>query len=227
MSVTRRFPNAPSVAFALVLSALLVAGCHGPPPVVVEPLAEIPFEPAWEPLVPLNAWKYIIIHHSGTAAGSAALFDRFHRQEKRFVNGLGYHFVIGNGSGSDDGEVEIGRRWKEQITGAHVGGELNKEAIGICLVGDFTRSAPTEKQMTSLLKLLNFLQARCQIASKMVLGHGEARPGHTVCPGANLSMPCLRAKLPAKPPVYRTVEANAFADGSEPAVPADRSESEN
>jgi hypothetical protein len=197
--------------FGPLAAALLVAGCHhDPPPEVVEPEAGIYSEPGWEPPVALNAWKYIVIHHSATLVGSAALFDRVHRQERHFANGLGYHFVIGNGNGSGDGEVEIGRRWKEQLTGAHVGGELNQRAIGVCLVGDFTRTRPTGKQMTSLLKLLDFLQARCRIPSRMVLGHGEARPGHTVCPGDNFSMPDLRSHLAAEPPEYRP----AMQDGS-------------
>ena len=32
---------------------------------------------AWSVSVPRRAWRYIVIHHSGTSAGSAAQFDAF------------------------------------------------------------------------------------------------------------------------------------------------------
>ena len=46
-------------------------------------------------------------------------------------NGLAYHFVIGNGSSSGNGEIEIGSRWTRQINGGHVASDyLNNIAIG-------------------------------------------------------------------------------------------------
>ena len=44
-----------------------------------------------------------------------------------------YHFVIGNGTDSQDGEIEVGWRWRRQI-------EVERSGdIQICLVGDFNR----------------------------------------------------------------------------------------
>lgn len=194
--------NALRGAVLPALGALLLAaaGCngHGRTP---DPVA---YEPEWEPQIPIAKWSTIVVHHSATPGGSAALFDRNHREVRHWENGLGYHFVIGNGVDVPDGTVEVGNRWNEQITGAHVGGELNKEAIGICLVGDFSQTVPTEKQMAALHKLLRFLQARCQVPADKVLGHCEVRPGHTICPGPNFSMDELRASLETEPPVYWT-----------------------
>ncbi|MFQ5589758.1 MAG: peptidoglycan-binding protein, partial [Phycisphaerae bacterium] len=51
-------------------------------------------------------WTTIVIHHSATETGGASLFDRFHR--KRGWDGLGYHFVIGNGTDTPDGLIEVG-----------------------------------------------------------------------------------------------------------------------
>ncbi|MBN2712959.1 MAG: hypothetical protein JXR97_11105, partial [Planctomycetes bacterium] len=66
-------------------------------------------------------WRYIVIHHSSTASGNAAKFDREHRSgEHPMENGMAYHFVIGNGNGSEDGLVEVGERWKKQLPGGHV-----------------------------------------------------------------------------------------------------------
>ncbi len=131
--------------------------------------------------VPLRrGWHYIVIHHSATDEGSAAIFDKWHRQ--RGWEGLGYDFVIGNGHGSADGAVEVGYRWRQQLVGAHAGNKrMNEEGIGICLVGDFTRTRPTSAQMRSLARLCNFLSAYCGISADNVLLHGDVR--QTTCPG--------------------------------------------
>ena len=68
--------------------------------------ADVPAD--WAPHVAPNKWLYIVIHHSATPAGSAAQFDRSHRQKG--WDELGYHFVIGNGTGSRDGQIEVGPR---------------------------------------------------------------------------------------------------------------------
>src|SRR5262249_50602205 len=74
----------------------------------------------WYPRTASHGWKWIVIHHSDTKVGSAASFDRFHR-EVRHWEMLGYHFVIGNGTGSRDGQIEVGPRWPIQKIGAHAG----------------------------------------------------------------------------------------------------------
>ncbi len=129
-------------------------------------------------------WRYIVIHHSATTSGSAAEFDRYHRRKRGWENGLGYHFVIGNGNGTPDGEVEIGNRWLDQIDGAHAGvEEYNHYGIGICLVGNFNQSRPTAAQMASLSVLVEYLQNRCHITSENVIMHRHCR--QTDCPGRN------------------------------------------
>ncbi len=134
---------------------------------------------AWR--VPLKRrWRYIVVHHSATAAGSAASFDTAHK--KRRWDGLGYDFVIGNGRGAADGLVEVGFRWKQQRDGAHAGNKLmNQTGIGICLVGDFTKSQPTTSQMRSLKRLTDFLSAYCGIPPQNLRRHSDFR--ETICPG--------------------------------------------
>ena len=125
-------------------------------------------------------WHYIVIHHSATDAGSAAQFDAWHK--KKGWDGLAYDFVIGNGTGSADGAVEVGYRWREQKRGAHAGNDLmNIEGIGICLVGDFTKTRPTSAQMRSLSRLCNFLSSYCGIPRESFRLHGDVR--RTDCPG--------------------------------------------
>jgi N-acetylmuramoyl-L-alanine amidase len=132
-------------------------------------------------------WKYIIIHHSQTAQGSEAVFDRYHKEQRRW-KGIGYDFVIGNGHGSADGLVEATFRWEQQITGAHAaskGNVYNQEGIGICLVGDLEKDYPTARQMEALVGLVNYLQNRCRIPTANILGHNQVPGASTKCPGHN------------------------------------------
>lgn len=141
-----------------------------------------------------RTWKHIVIHHSATDTGSA---DSFHRSHlARGWDGLGYHFVIGNGTGSGSGDVEVGYRWKQQQRGAHAGNlEYNEHGIGICLVGDFQANYPSQKQLASLRSLVRFLQAKCKIPNAEVIGHDDVPGKKTRCPGAHFPISSFRASL--------------------------------
>jgi N-acetylmuramoyl-L-alanine amidase len=192
------------IPLALLTGALLASGC-GVPPGPIPQVREhtVTAEPGWQPPVPLRRWEYVVVHHSATRSGGAVSFDRYHRKVKRWQNGLGYHFVIGNGTDTYDGQVEVGNRWLKQITGAHCGGRNNIGKIGICLVGHFEQQKPTPKQMRSLHRLLEYLQVRCGIPASKVRGHLEVcRPGYTKCPGRHFDMTALRTGLLREPPAY-------------------------
>lgn len=137
-------------------------------------------------------WKYVVIHHSASALGSAAIFDRAHKA--RGWDGLGYDFVIGNGEGSGDGQVEVGYRWVQQLRGAHAGNmDYNERGIGICLVGNFEETRPTAKQMESLQSLVKFLMAKTGIPAANVIGHDHVPGKDTQCPGKYFNMAAFRA----------------------------------
>lgn len=147
----------------------------------------------WAPAAKAWRWKYIVVHHSDTKVGSAASFDRYHR-EVRHWDELGYHFVIGNGTGSADGQVEVGPRWTKQKIGAHAGvREFNEYGIGICLVGDFQTDRPSSAQMRSLGQLVAYLERTYRIPESRVMGHGQIPGKSTNCPGRNLNIATVRA----------------------------------
>ncbi len=142
-------------------------------------------------------WEYVVIHHSATAKGNAARFDHYHRKDRKWQHGLAYHFVIGNGSFSGDGEIEVGERWKKQIHGAHTANmDCNRVAIGICLVGDFENGgAPTENQIESLIGLIQYLSRKYNIASSNILQHKQVYQKCTVCPGKNFPFAEIKTRL--------------------------------
>ena len=192
--------------------ALMATGC-GPEPSVraqVSPPVEVqprPSEPAvpeppivkeasethpWAPPVPLREWEFIVLHHTATSEGDVAVIDKEHQKRKDSSGepwrGIGYHFLIGNGKGMKDGEVEPTFRWKEQADGAHAGSlKHNERGIGICLVGNFNKTAPTKKQLASLKKLMDWLREETGIPDERVLKHSDIKT--TACPGMKFKQP--------------------------------------
>jgi len=135
-------------------------------------------------LYPSNKWKYIIIHHSATDVGSALKFHYAHKR-RGFSQGLGYHFVIDNGSSDKpDGHIEVSPRWIKQQDGAHCkAAGMNHKGIGVCLVGDFSGEYVSEKQLSSLVYLVNLLRRYYNIGLNNIMGHGEVPGASTECPG--------------------------------------------
>lgn len=129
-----------------------------------------------------RSWEYIVGHHSGVHQGNARIYDRFHK--RKMPNGLAYHFVIGNGTNSGNGEIEIGDRWLQQLQGGHVRTHrINEIGIGICLVGNFEERRPSSAQIAAFSELVNYLKfdllgGRCKFAV-----HKEVDGNHTLCPG--------------------------------------------
>jgi hypothetical protein len=139
-----------------------------------------------------RSWKWIVIHHSATPAGSARTFDRMHRDKG--WDELGYHFVIGNGTESSDGQIEVGTRWPKQKWGAHAktpNNEYNDYGIGVCLVGNFDIERPTPQQTRSLARLVAYLMKTYNVPASRVLGHADTgKP--TDCPGRNMNVAAVR-----------------------------------
>jgi N-acetylmuramoyl-L-alanine amidase-like protein len=134
-------------------------------------------------------WQFIVVHNSGTRQGNARVFDYYHRHVRRMQNGLAYHFVIGNGTSTGNGQIEVGDRWRRQINGGHVHSDyLNNISLGICLVGDFNRDQPTRAQLESCEELIRYLRERCGKIDRgniPVRPHREMNPPRwaTDCPG--------------------------------------------
>ena len=131
-------------------------------------------------------WKYIVLHHSATNSGGYAQIDRDHRKLLGFA-GCGYHFVIGNGTDSGDGQIEVADRWLNQKNGVHCRNgkspDVNEYGIGICLVGNFDQTEPTPKQIVAAQALVAYLGDRYTIPADHRGTHDEFATGETACPG--------------------------------------------
>ena len=141
-----------------------------------------------------NNWKGIVVHHSAIKNGNAAIYDLNHRR-KGMQNGLAYHFVVGNGIDSGDGEIEIGRRWTHQLQGGHVKNhKINLTAIGICLIGNFQETHPSKMQIEAFTQLMDWLRSEVVPKAKQFAGHRELRGEQTVCPGKNFPLAAMHSR---------------------------------
>jgi hypothetical protein len=154
-----------------------------------------------------HKWKVIVVHHSDSAKSSPQGMDSWHRQ--RGWEGLGYHFVIGNGVNYPDGKLFVGPRWRQQKTGAHTKASagryfstfradnfFNEHGVGICLIGDFEHGRPTARQLQTLQDLITVLAGATDARVTQVYGHGEVTH-KTACPGRFMDMGALRRAVAA------------------------------
>ena len=150
------------------------------PPTLVGPLSVEALRGLIGPKNYGSDWRTITLHHSGTLQGSAAAFDRDHR--RRHMGGLFYHFVIGNGTNTPDGALEVGWRWRSQV-------KANRPYdIQICVVGDFNRQHMSEAQFSTLTRLVRMLEQDYSIPVRSIRRHEDIKGKHTECPGRNFPL---------------------------------------
>ena len=118
--------------------------------------------------------EYIVIHHTAsTAKETVEQIHNFHINNKGWA-GIGYHFYI-----RKDGTIYKGR--DEKYSGVHCE-NYNSVSLGICLEGNFEIEQPTEKQLTNLSELIQYLKKK--YGNIQVVGHKDLNA--TACPGKNL-----------------------------------------
>jgi len=154
--------------------------------------------------------KLIVLHHTGEANGSP-LEDLSGPEQVRSIyythtvkNGwgdIGYHYLIDR-----DGVIYEGRAGGKNVIGAHAYC-ANTGTLGIAMIGNFQLSEPTEEQLSSLRKLLNYLGTEYAIDLKgRTEFHGTMMP--TVVAHRDLvSTQCAGRTVQALLPVIRRLAA--------------------
>jgi hypothetical protein len=126
----------------------------------------------------------VVIHHSATPR--SVTFEALRRGHlNRGWTDIGYHAVVlGNG------DLRQGRPLPR--AGAHAP-PLNFETLALCVVGDNTKPEHkwTAAQITTAKEYLDAVALLWP--GLRVLGHRDARAGHTECPG--FSLPVLLSVL--------------------------------
>ncbi len=136
-------------------------------------------------------WRRVVLHASRSATGNK---DLVHHQVlgQRPHLGVGpYHFIIGNGSFSGDGEIETTRRWIAQQEGGSMGvPEIDEASISVCLIGRFQTTGPTPAQWQALDELMAYLRA--QLGALTLSAHHEVESTAPSCPGPAITLENLR-----------------------------------
>jgi hypothetical protein len=208
------FPRVPPPVQMYPQISPLPEGPSAPAVTPFEPLPQPEPQPIsqnpWKPAVSPRNWKYIVIHHTAADSGDVASIHETHLARKDSSGnhwlGIGYHFVVGNGNGMNDGEIEPTFRWKQQMHGAHAGNrDHNQTGVGIALIGNFEERPPSPKQLAAVKHLVAVLKAEYGIQNEHVVGHGDVKA--TKCPGKLFPMdevsrvPAITYQLPEIAPI--------------------------
>lgn len=145
------------------------------------------------------AWDGIVIHHSGQSYADESFLDREHRRLGS-ADGITFHFLVGDGSGTELGVIAITRRWNEQRPGVHVpgaaGAHHNRRSISICLEGDGDRRPFDRRQLESLVQLVRRLQDACDIpADRVRLAREVAGDASVTSPGDYFAARSFRERI--------------------------------
>lgn len=116
-----------------------------------------------------NTPRKIIVHHSAADAPDPQFLsiNEWHKERGFTLSELGfyvgYHYVI-----EKDGSLKTARR--EDEIGCHTIGQ-NESSIGICLVGNFDVSMPTNAQIATLGDMLTSICARYRLDESEIYPH--------------------------------------------------------
>ena len=142
-------------------------------------------------------WQKIVVHHSASPTtvrmGARVIpVDAAMIREWHLVNGwsdIGYHFVI-----LPDGRCEEGRPLYRP--GAHCkAGRRNFMGIGICLVGNFSKTRVPTAQLDGLVKHTLSLMGTYGLTIEDIELHREVPGAATECPGKYFPAEEMRKKL--------------------------------
>jgi hypothetical protein len=169
--------------------------------------------------------SHCIVHHSAANNGDTNYTQiirsiyTYHTQ----VNGwddIGYNYLItANGDVYAGRDPELAGIDQDNVQGAHFCGK-NQGTMGICLVGDFTTSSPSDTQMAALIQLLKWKVKKDALSPYNSKPHPTATDpllgaiaGHrdgcnTACPGNKLyeKLGTLKTEVNKCSPSVSTIE---------------------
>lgn len=122
---------------------------------------------------PVSGITDITLHH--TAAPASYGIEEINNGHKgRGWPGIAYHYVIDQG----------GRIFQTNPAGSLTwhNGYNNSVAIGVVMLGDFTKTRPTNAQISSFVWLARTLKKRYP-SIRYLVGHKEYPGASTLCPG--------------------------------------------
>lgn len=152
---------------------------------------ELPNNPNW---LYNNVPQYIILHHAEASTCIIQDINNWHLSNG-WNGGCGYHYLV-----RKDGTIYRGR--PETAVGAHCP-SYNRNSIGICAEGDYSKETMPDIQKQSIIELGRYLRDKYSI--QVVYGHGEVYA--TECPGANYPLDEVKNYILNNEPVQENFHA--------------------
>lgn len=113
------------------------------------------------------SWNRIEVFYSGTRGGNIVRLARSNGlTDSSDVN---LHFVICNGTGGTDGQIQSTERWRRQrpcMTGGNWYG--TSQTIRICIIADGLMARPTDCQVKRTAALVELLARRFEISAEHI-----------------------------------------------------------
>ena len=121
-------------------------------------------------------WKRIEIFYSSTRVGNIEWISALSGHSD--PSELACHFVICNGRGGDDGEIQTTEKWQRQlsVTPEHNWGNED-ETIRVCVIADKQSSHPTDYQVKRVDALVSTLARRFTIQTQSIHYPGDMTTG--------------------------------------------------
>ena len=143
--------------------------------------------------------QYIIIHHSLTPDGrtlNTPAIRRYHTEDLGWED-VGYQWLMDRYDYNT--EIIAGRIFLDHGAHCKVLG-MNYKSIGICVIGNYDISPPTEETLDKLRKFVLWNMKLYNISLSNVLGHGEAqklagKQNPKSCPGKLFDMESFRSSI--------------------------------
>lgn len=159
----------------------------------------------------------LVVHHTAGNKSDTVAQIRAQHLAKGWSD-IGYHWLI-----DDKGKIHKGRPEDEQ--GAHAYG-INERSLGVCVIGDYSRSKPSDAALSSLVFVLADLCRRFRLKRENIIGHRDAvrftkTATPTECPGDTFYtlMPEIRRRveqtLTPPPTPKASDEVRVFVNGQQ------------
>lgn len=139
---------------------------------------------------PLTDVRELVVHHSKTPDGrrlDTTAIRRYHVQHNGWDD-IGYHYLVER---DEYGAIQVIHGRPEDRTGAHCRGH-NQHTIGVCFVGDFDVTTPTDELLETAAMHLWPVMRRHGLTASDLVGDRDHHPAKT-CPGSKFDLDRLRA----------------------------------
>jgi len=116
---------------------------------------------------PLDHWQAIEIYYSGTRVGNIEWLASLNGYKDS--KDLNCHFVICNGYGGEDGQIQTTEKWLDQAAvESEENWEDNRKIIHVCIISDGKTALPTDCQVKRAETLLETLYRHFRISPQHV-----------------------------------------------------------